>query len=111
MPEFFVGHIRHPRPGRDFVYIGRTMNRFGLRDVGWGNPFRPGDGRGDPIDNYEAHVRRTPSLLRRLPELLGKDLLCWCKKPGDEWADCHGEALVKLLREWQAGTLVIPGRA
>lgn len=74
------------------VYIGRTMGgRYAhLRNVGWGNPFQ---GAG-AIERYEAHVRSRPDLMRRLPELRGKTLACWCKP-----AACHGDVLVKLVAE------------
>ena len=43
---------------------------------------------------YEVHVRRRPDLLAALPELAGKRLGCYCKPEA-----CHGDVLVKLLRE------------
>jgi RNA polymerase sigma factor (sigma-70 family) len=62
----------------------------------WGNPFQIGrDGdRERVIRMYEVHVRRRPDLLAALPELAGKRLGCYCKPEA-----CHGDVLVKLLRE------------
>ena len=62
----------------------------------WGNPFQIGrDGdREQVIQKYEIHLRRRPDLLAVLPELAGKRLGCLCKP-----AACHGDVLVKLLRE------------
>lgn len=62
----------------------------------WGNPFQIGrDGsRERVIQMYEVHVRRRPDLLAALPELAGKGLGCYCKPEA-----CHGDVLVKLLRE------------
>ena len=62
----------------------------------WGNPFQIGrDGdRGRVIKLYEIHLRRRPDLLAALPELAGKRLGCHCKPEA-----CHGDVLVKLLRE------------
>jgi hypothetical protein len=62
----------------------------------WGNPFQIGrDGsREQVIKMYEIHLRRRPDLLAVLPELAGKRLGCHCKPEA-----CHGDVLVKLLRE------------
>jgi len=62
----------------------------------WGNPFQIGrDGdRELVIKLYEIHLRRRPDLLAALPELAGKRLGCHCKPE-----PCHGDVLVKLLRE------------
>lgn len=62
----------------------------------WGNPFQIGrDGnRERVIQLYEVHIRRRPDLLAALPELVGKRLGCHCKP-----FPCHGDVLLKLLRE------------
>lgn len=62
----------------------------------WGNPFRIGrDGaRDEVIAKYEAWLRSRPDLLARLPELAGKRLGCWCAP-----LPCHGDVLVRLVRE------------
>lgn len=62
----------------------------------WGNPFQIGrDGsREQVIKMYEIHLRHQPDLLAALPELAGKRLGCHCKPEA-----CHGDVLVKLLRE------------
>jgi hypothetical protein len=62
----------------------------------WGNPFQIGrDGsREQVIKMYEIHLRHRPDLLAALPELAGKRLGCRCKPEA-----CHGDVLVKLLRE------------
>lgn len=70
------------------VYIGRPSK--------WGNPFamiRDSD-RPRVIREYEAWIRNQPELMSSMHELKGKTLGCWCHpKP------CHGDILVKLLRE------------
>ena len=68
----------------------------------WGNPFQIGrDGNRDQvIKMYEVHVRRRPDLIVALPELAGKRLGCYCKP-----LSCHGDVLVKLLRETNGGEL------
>lgn len=70
------------------VYIGRPSI--------WGNPYKIGvDGtREEVIAAYENYVRSRPDLLRRLPEIAGKTLGCWCAPSA-----CHGDVLVKLCRE------------
>ena len=67
----------------------------------WGNPFQIGrDGNRDQvIKMYEVHVRR-PDLIAALPELAGKRLGFYCKP-----LSCHGDVLVKLLRETNGGEL------
>ncbi len=70
------------------VYIGRPSK--------WGNPYVIGvhGSREEVIQMYEEHIRTSPILMRALPELQGKVLGCWCPpKP------CHGEVLLKLLKE------------
>jgi hypothetical protein len=79
------------------IYIGRNMNFYVKGALGspWQNPF--------PLKKYsvkqslamyEDHVRNGP-LFDRLSDLAGaRELGCWCHP-----APCHGEVLVKLLRE------------
>jgi hypothetical protein len=71
------------------VYIGRGSK--------WGNPFVIGihGDRAEVIEQYEAWIRTQPKLLADLPELKDKVLGCYCfPKP------CHGQVLVKLLKEF-----------
>lgn len=90
----------------DFVYVGRSMPRQGWKDRGFGNPFNfkryP-----DAADRFAralgAAIRGELSppvfceMARRLPELRGKVLGCWCGdwKPGDPEIGCHAVALAK----------------
>lgn len=67
------------------IYIGRGSV--------WGNPYvvgRDGD-RDEVIAQYEQHLASTPTLLARLPELLGKRLGCFCAPKA-----CHGD----VLKRW-----------
>ena len=68
------------------IYIGRGSI--------WGNPFRIGkDGsRGECIKKYRRMILERPDLLRRLPELEGKRLGCFCKPKA-----CHGDVIVELV--------------
>lgn len=83
------------RKERFDVYIGRPSK--------WGNPFSHKKGtaakfvvvtRAEAIRRYEEWIRRKPELMASLEELDGRVLGCWCKP-----AACHGDVLVKLIRE------------
>jgi hypothetical protein len=102
-----VGHCRREPylsiPETNKVYIGRNMPRFGLKNLGWGNPFKLGYSL--PCDatlaitKYRAWLFSQEDLLARLPELQGKVLGCWCKdpdKPKKHNAPCHGDVLAEL---------------
>lgn len=79
-----VVNIHHGRPCE--FYIGRPSP--------WGNPFVIGrDGtRAEVIEKYRAYIMAQPDLLRRLPELKGKRLGCYCAP-----LPCHGDVLVELV--------------
>lgn len=64
------------------VYVGRPSK--------WGNPFEIGkDGtRQDVVIRYSEWICEQPALLAALPELRGKDLVCWCAP-----AMCHADVL------------------
>lgn len=76
------------------VYIGRPSK--------WGNPFSHlslrgtirVDSREEAVELYDKYIRDKPELLDALPELVGKTLGCFCKP-----RLCHGDLLVKLLKE------------
>lgn len=64
------------------------------RQTEWGNPFEMGpDGDRDTVcDAFAEHyLPHKPSLLRRLPSLRGKVLVCWCHPER-----CHGDHLAEL---------------
>lgn len=67
------------------VYIGRPGR--------WGNPFVIGrDGtRQQVIAKYREYLLCSERLMAALPELRGKDLVCWCAPEA-----CHGDVLVQL---------------
>lgn len=67
----------------------------------WGNDFKEGvDGNlQEVIAMYAASLSGRPDLLKDLPTLRGKALMCWCApKP------CHGDALIQRLKELESGT-------
>jgi len=72
------------------VFIGRGSI--------WGNPFKIGkDGtRSEVIAKFERYLATNKVLLKALPSLADKTLVCFCKpKP------CHGDVLVKWIRLMQ----------
>lgn len=68
----------------------------------WGNPFPivkankkkgvRGRTRNQAIKQYREWVVKQPKLLARLPELIGKRLVCCCKPQ-----KCHGDVLAKMV--------------
>jgi hypothetical protein len=73
----------------------------------WGNPFRigPEQDRERAVARFRAGIearakgRRTPPELRGYPsdeeirtQLAGRDLACWCPKPGP----CHADVLLEV---------------
>lgn len=80
--------VVHCKRERFDVYIGRP----GI----WGNPFiigRDGD-RNQVVEKYRVWIQTQPNLLRKLPELKGKILGCWCAPHA-----CHGDVLMELANE------------
>jgi hypothetical protein len=62
----------------------------------WGNPFEmPEDGDRDTvISNYETHyLPHKPSLLKRISDLQGKALGCWCYPE-----PCHADVLKGMIK-------------
>ncbi len=82
-----VKHIREPKEPND-VYIGRPSK--------WGNPFAMGslNSREDVIRLHATWLEQQPNLLRDLPELKGKNLVCYCAPLG-----CHGDTLLELAND------------
>lgn len=77
--------VVHCKRERFDVYIGRPSV--------WGNPYVIGrDGsRAEVLRKYTAWIKRQNDLLKRLRELRGKVLGCWCKPE-----TCHGDVLAAL---------------
>jgi hypothetical protein len=67
----------------DAVYVGRPTK--------WGNPYVIGkDGTRDEVIAKYAQWLEFSGRVLDLPELRGKDLVCWCAPLA-----CHGDVLVK----------------
>ena len=62
----------------------------------WGNPYIIGvDGdRNEVIEKYEKYIRSNTILMAELPKLENEVLGCFC-----EPKKCHGDVIVKLLKE------------
>lgn len=73
--------------------LSDSTRRYVGRPSQWGNPFVIGrDGtREQVIEKYRAWISGQPALLRDLPELSGKDLICWCAPLA-----CHADVLLEL---------------
>ncbi len=90
-----VVNIREPHD----VYIGRAGRG---QDGYLGNPFVVGmDGdRQTVIAKYKVwfwhRVNTDPEFRRRVKELAGKALGCFCKQPGRDVA-CHGDVIAAWL--------------
>lgn len=71
----------------DAVYVGRPSR--------WGNPFRIGrDGSRDEVIARYREYLLSSGLVGDLPELRGRDLVCWCApKP------CHADVLMELANQ------------
>jgi hypothetical protein len=88
-----VLNVRGDGVPNDAVYIGRRMPRFGLAASKWANPFKidRDTTREEIIVQYREYLLGKPELIAALPELRGKDLVCWCAPE-----PCHGDVLVEL---------------
>lgn len=80
--------IRWAQFENKLVKIDRTSD--------WGNPFvMPGDGDRDIVcDSYAVYLSLKPSLLKKVPELKGKVLACWCYPER-----CHGDHIARLVAD------------
>lgn len=79
------------------LYIGRNMVFYvkGTQKSKWSNPYSAKKfGREQCLRLYEDYLRKNPGLMGSLDELKGKELGCWCYPD-----PCHGNVLIKLLKE------------
>jgi len=88
MPFVINRRTKSPRSYDNGVYIGRPSK--------WGNPFSIGiDGtREEVVAKYREWIMEQPDLLNSLPELKGKNLVCWCAPLA-----CHGDVLLELANK------------
>ncbi len=50
--------------------------------------------RQEALQKYREYVLTSPEMIKKLTELKGKKLGCWCYPQ-----PCHGEVLIQLMRE------------
>jgi Domain of unknown function (DUF4326) len=82
MPDPRVLNKHHGNIPRSAVYVGRPSK--------WGNPFvigKHGD-RQMVVTQYRSWLCDQPALLAALPELRGRDLVCFCAPRA-----CHADVL------------------
>ena len=95
-----VIHVRDAPSGwrfdKRYVYIGRANRSTNLSASAWHNPYLIGNGksRAAVVAQFREYVLRSSDLLKRLSELEGKRLVCWCAP-----ALCHGDALAELVED------------
>ena len=67
------------------VFVGRPSK--------WGNPYKVElNGREKAVELYEQYLTKNSRLMAALPELVGKDLVCFCSP-----LLCHGNVLCKYV--------------
>ncbi|TXG78510.1 DUF4326 domain-containing protein [Candidatus Dojkabacteria bacterium] len=79
------------------VYIGRRQTQGGwdLPDSPWANPYPVKTyGRDECLILYRDMIQRNPEMMKRLEELRGKTLACWCHPQ-----PCHGDILIELMNK------------
>lgn len=78
------------------VYIGRYVyNVEGADKSFWHNPYKAKKyGREKCLELYKEYVLNNPSMMKRIEELRGKTLGCWCHPE-----KCHGDVLIEILDE------------
>jgi len=74
------------------------------------NPFKvkknkngDGDNRNQAVGDYEEYIKKkieNENLYEELLSLEGKNLGCWCKEM-DKYVGCHGDVLLKLLKNYK----------
>jgi hypothetical protein len=100
--------VNHHRPPFD-VYIGRAVRytEFTKNSI-WYNPYFAKNYEPDHIQDclrdYEIYIRekiKQDPVKYNLRELVGKKLGCWCLTTDnfDEPMRCHGQILLKLIKE------------
>jgi hypothetical protein len=92
-----------------YIYIGRANRAHGgLKQSIWHNPHKlkpdaSAEERQQVIELYTAELLANPDLLRQIPMLRGKTLVCWCHP-----LPCHGHKLAEraALSDEELGRLI-----
>jgi hypothetical protein len=75
-----------------YLYIGDAVRHTPYRRSPWYNPAKHRQTDHDrAVEEYKDYILKKPDLLKRLPELRGKVLGCWCYPKS-----CHGNILIEL---------------
>jgi hypothetical protein len=84
-----------------YLYIGKGSGYAKEGTSDWFNkPLADNKKKGIKTTNEEAvvlfreYILQEPKLLKRIPELKGKLLVCWCYPKA-----CHGNVLIELLEK------------
>jgi hypothetical protein len=94
-----VANVRDPlilealrRGDPQYVYCGRSNIPRRLAESKWANPFKVGkDGnRQQVIEKFEEYLLGSEMLIKSLPELHGRVLVCWCAPEA-----CHCDVLAR----------------
>jgi len=80
-----------------YTYVGRANKWTGHRQSIWHNPYRSSDTT-DAILSFTRHIYTKPALYKRLPEIQGHALGCWCKELPT--CECHGDVLAQLANHY-----------
>lgn len=100
------------RRGVVFVKVDNGRVRWPPQDSIWANPYKVQSGpvatgytRDEAIQLYRAYIMRKldadPELRKKLLELRGKTLGCWCVGDNDcESITCHGQVLIELIDKY-----------
>jgi hypothetical protein len=77
------------------TYVGHAGPRHQWPESDFANPFvgLAGADRGTMVSKYREWLHDHPRLLRRLPELAGRAIGCWCAP-----APCHADVLAEEAR-------------
>lgn len=93
---------------RDVLYVGRAMFMGGWRLPAspWANPHRAQDvgGAARAVELYAAWLPEQAELMRRLPELRGYRLGCWCA----DGSPCHARHIAGLIARLTAPPVESP---
>ena len=78
------------------LYIGRGSRQRGLLASPFSNPYKVGEyGRVNAIHLFEQYLDNSHDLVKLVPSLSGKRLVCHCSKG----QSCHGDILIKKFVE------------
>jgi len=107
-PDTTVKNIREAnklsplwRVSNKYIYIGRQNASSNVEESDWYNPFKmeTEEDRETVVEQFrEYFLNERPDLQLRIPELVGKTLVCWCAP-----ASCHGDVLAYYANQYRDG--------